>query len=209
MASSLPTADLKALLEAKMKKMIDKNGLEYRGGFLTVDYVQEIFTTENLAEQLKDHPEGRWHSAHVRKQLAVSIRENQKQLYSILLLIGESHRIHRIPQSEAKLINDDHLFGPTTNAYELERLQSMTFFDGIADAFYRKQWIFPPSLSAPKTLEFPAEHFRFPFTSERRTLGNGYHGDVYAVEVPSSFLQTKQSNDISQVRSCNSLLYSC
>jgi hypothetical protein len=203
MANNPPTADLKVLLEAKMKKTIEENGLGYRGGFLTVDYVQEIFTTENLAEQLKDHPECRWHAAHVRKQLAVSIKENWKQLYSVLLLIGESHRIHRIPQSEAKLINDEYLFGSTTDTYELERLQSVTFFDGIADAFYQKQWIFPPGLSAPKTLDFPVKHFHFPFTSARRVLGDGqggYHGVVYEVEVSGSFLRTRQSNGKSQVQ---------
>ena len=59
MASKPLTVQLKALLEAKMKDAIETNGLEYRGGFLTVEAVTDILTKENLAKQLAEHPDAR------------------------------------------------------------------------------------------------------------------------------------------------------
>jgi hypothetical protein len=212
MASKPLTVQLKALLEAKMKDAIETNGLEYRGGFLTVEAVTDILTKENLAKQLAEHPDARWHSWHARGELAGKIRDNQKQLYTILLLINESHRIHRVHETEVDSIKDEFLFKTTTTGYTQERLKNQSFFEGIATAFYRKQWIFPPGLSTSKTLDFPAECFVFPFKSTRHTLGDGnggYHGDVYAVEVPSYFLQTSRSDQSSQVRLYICSLCSC
>jgi hypothetical protein len=211
MASKHHPVDLKGLLEAKIKQTIEANQLEHRGGFLTTDFVTEIFTTENLAEQLKDHPEAESVPSEDLRKTAQKIRDHQKQLYAILLLMGESRRIHSVIFSEVNSIKDEFLFRPTTTVpslqwYTKERLDRLTFFDGIADTFYRKQWIFPPSLLTTETLEFPEKHFVFPFESAPELLGSGLHGDVYKVTVSSHFLQIRQSEQVSHVRSCTSPL---
>jgi hypothetical protein len=204
MAGVSPTVKLKTQLLAELKRTNELNHLPHRGAFLTTDRVDEIFSTESLVEQLKDHQDGKHLSVHARKALAERIKVHHKRLYAILLLMDESSRIHGIPEGEIDLIRDDCLFAPiksklTMKSYTQEKLKDLAFFRGITDEFYKKQWVFPPTLSTTETLEFPPEHFIFPFISDRRWIAGGYHGDVHEVAVLSEFLHWPLGNQTTRV----------
>jgi hypothetical protein len=214
MAGVPQTVKLKTLLLAELRRTNELNHLPHRGAFLTTDRVDEIFSTESLVEQLKDHQDGKHLSIHARKALAETIKVHHKRLYAILLLMDESSRIHGIPEGEIDLIRDDYLFAPikgklTMESYTQEKLEDLAFFRGITNEFYKKQWMFPPRFSTTETLEFPVEYFIFPFTSNRKSIGGGYHGDVYEVAISSGILHSPLGHQTPQAWSRGSRSRAC
>jgi hypothetical protein len=148
MAGMLSTMKLKEQLMTKLEETDKLNDLPHRGAFLTMECVDEVLTADCLTEQLKDHPNGQRLSLLSHKTLARTIRDHQKRLYSILLLLDKSNHIHHIPLEEVDKIKDDYLFTPTgttpkSEFYTQERLNSLTFFDGIASEFYKSRTLSP------------------------------------------------------------------
>jgi hypothetical protein len=195
-----PSGNLKDKLMAEIERRKEQNRLPVRGGFLTLNFIDELFTVESIAQQLQQHEEGRRLSRKEIIQLAQSIKQNQQKLYAILLLMDKSH--HLI-SNNAKLFTDQRLFeipepGLASLPCRLEILETQSLFNGFASAFYEKQFVFPPSLPTSRTV-FYHPHFIFPFANERERVGNGSFGEVYKVEIPNGFLSPLADEEASKV----------
>jgi hypothetical protein len=180
-----------------------QNGLPKRGGFLTFEFIDGLFTIENIAEQFRQHQDSLPLPRKERYLLAQSIKKDQQKLYAILLLMDKSDRL---TSSKARAYTDKFLF-PTAQpghaslpcpSSKLEKLKNSALFHGIASAFYEKQFVFPPSLSTTTTETYPL-CFTFPFASQRDLIGHGSYGDVFKVEIPNGFLQSNQRGKAPQV----------
>jgi hypothetical protein len=185
---------------AEIERRRSQNHLPIRGGFLTLGYIDELFTVEGISQQLQKYEEFQRISKAKRAELALFIKENQQKLYAILLLMDQSH--HLI-SDKARAFTDKYLFaiqkpGLASLPCPLSTLETLPLFRGFASAFYEQQYVFPPSLSTPETVKHPL-HFKFPFANERERVGNGSFGEVYGVEIPRGFLLPLADEDVSKV----------
>ncbi|EDU46300.1 hypothetical protein PtrSN002B_010278 [Pyrenophora tritici-repentis] len=195
-----PPGNLKDELMAEIERRERQNRLPVRGGFLTLEFIDELFTVGNIAQQLREHEEVRLLPKKERIQLAQFIKQNQQKLYAILLLMDESHHLSL---NNARAFTDESLFdipepGLASLPCDLATLETLPLFRGFASAFYEKQFVFPPGLPTGRTISHPP-HFIFPFANERERVGYGSFGEVYKVEIPSGFLPPQADEKVSKV----------
>ncbi|KAH8725182.1 kinase-like domain-containing protein [Phaeosphaeriaceae sp. PMI808] len=205
MAADTGTMDLKKALERQIDLAKEQNTLRGKGGFLTEKFVGELFTVDNIkARLLKRDVDTRLHNHYDIAQLASTIKDEGTKLYAILILLEQSHRISPLLKG-SPLINDNSLFGArqtgiASSTCSLDKLKGFASLKDIADEFYEKQWIFPPSLMGEVTFDFHAKYFRFPFTSEPQKLGGGSYGEVFAVDLPRGYLDQHTSIAYKRIR---------
>lgn len=193
MAGEPDKVDLKKLLEKQMERAKEQNGLPARGAFITEEFVRELFTLENIKEQLKDDVDTQSYSTYNIRQLAQFIKDKGKKLYAVLILLDQSPLIRplfeRTPQVTDSFLFETPRSGFASLPCPMEKLKSIKHLADIADDFYQKQFVFPPSLTADETQDFHPRFFMFPFSSKPQRLNNGAYGEVYAVNLPKGYLE--------------------
>jgi hypothetical protein len=207
--ASYGNVSLGTALEDEIERARHLNNQTARGGFVSIGFIHSLLTIENIKKQLKEVPDTRGYLGAKRTtELAHLIKEQGSKLYTILILLGKSDRIRSLMVAGKPPINDSLLFrspgrGHASLPCSLEDLQGIPELSDIANEFYKKQWIVPPSLLSDETRVFDAQHFRFPFASSPRRLGRGSYGEVFAVELPKGYLEPLEntSNESSQVLS--------
>lgn len=180
------TWDFKKELEAHIKEKGENNGLKSRGGFVSEEFLERLFNSENLVKRL-DHD----FRNHKYLDLVSFIRKRAKRVYGILVLIDEPMRIRSLKKRQPSV--DDallfHATGKESRVYcRRETLRKDKDLEDIADQFFEMQWIFPPTLSSEKTLEFDPKLFRFPFNTEPIHKGSGGSGQVHEIKVDETYI---------------------
>jgi len=174
-------------LKRQMDLMGGKNGLNPRGRFISDDFLQLLFTPENLRQRLQDFES----VLSKRVQYEEFIKKRAKRVYAILILLDESSRILEFKEGG---VDDARLFGVSEDDFSKcfctkEKLREIPQLEGLVDKFYEMQWVFPPTLSSTETLFFDAKFFRFPFTTEPKWIGCGAIGHVYEVEIGPGYIK--------------------
>ncbi|KAH8626784.1 SPS1,serine threonine protein kinase [Alternaria alternata] len=184
-----PPVDLKDNLVAEIDRRKQLNHLPVRGGFLTFDFIDRLFTVVNITQQLQKHEEAQRLSTKTITLYAQTIKLHQQKLYAILLLMDKSHCLL---SDKAKAVTDRSLFeipepGLASLPCPLATLEASPLFHDFAHSFYEKQFVFPPSLPASRTEVYPP-NFIFPFASRPKRIGGGSFGEVFRVEIPNGIL---------------------
>ncbi|CAN9166884.1 unnamed protein product [Alternaria alternata] len=192
-----PPVDLKDKLVAEIDKRKRVNDMPVRGGYLTFDFIDRLFTVANIAQQLQKHEEAQRIPRQDITLHAQFIKQHQQKLYAILLLMDNSHYLL---SSKAKAVTDRKLFeipesGLASLPCPLPTLEAFSLFHGFSDAFYKMQFVFPPSLPASRTVLYPPD-FIFPFASKPERVGEGSFGEVSTVEIASGILSPLADKDI-------------
>ncbi|KAF2789212.1 hypothetical protein K505DRAFT_284791 [Melanomma pulvis-pyrius CBS 109.77] len=182
--------DFKKELIQQMTQAQNKNGLT-RGYFITDEFLQKLFTKENVKEHLKKHLDFVRGETEKMSQMAESISKCSRKLYAILVLIDKPERIKQL-LGVAPPVNDITLFAATQEGFlsfcSIERLKKTAGLSDIADEFNKTQWYFPPLLSSDEILSFPPTWFMFPFTSKPQPKGYGGFGAVMEAEIAKGYL---------------------
>lgn len=185
------TIDLRKSLNDQMDKTKKRNGLCHRGGYISDRFVKQLFTRDKLLHQLQLYLPTR--SFQDRVELAEFIEDRARKIFAILVLIGKSHVIVDLQNSEPKL--DDHsLFDildedASSTQCELKRLQDIPELGDVADEVYKMQWVFPAMLSSAVHFEFDPKFFKLPFKTQAERIGSGAFGDVRRVMFEEGYLK--------------------
>jgi hypothetical protein len=180
--------------------------------FVSLGFISGLFkfgTPTKLHLSLQDDLESLQHDGSEEQvkdptveKLESFVLDSASKLYTILLLIGESHRIVKIFSDDRP--PDDGMF---VQKYAHEQpycssdyLNQNQHFQDIAEKFFQKQWCIPPVLRPDNTPKFPLADFRFPFETKPRRLGGGAGGQVWQVKISSGHL-IKGDKPTSQVSS--------
>lgn len=182
--------DFKEELIYQKTQAQNKNGLK-RGRFITDEFLQKLFTKENLKEHLKKHLDFVRGETEKMSQMAESISKCSRKLYAILVLMDKPERIKQLFGVEPP-VNDITLFAATQEGFWsfccIESLKKTAGLSDVADDFYKTQWYFPPLLSSAGIQSFPSTSFMFPFTSYPKLKGFGGYGAVMEVEIAKGYL---------------------
>jgi hypothetical protein len=161
-----------------------------RGGFLTLHDLKEILTYNRVKGQLGlDFPSDQ---GDEKITFTEAILSRGLKLYAILLCIREAPRIKPLLLDDKV---DDDIFKYKADAEEIlsffctkEELSEYPTMRPIVDLFYEAQWVVPPMLPRIDDIEFPAQHFRFPFEKIGEQIASGAYGQVYSMVVAPGFL---------------------
>jgi hypothetical protein len=178
-----PIVDFKKELEGRMVEMANRNGLTDRGGYISDDFLQELFTSKNIEQRLIHDYE----QSYQLSELEEFIRKRAKRVYAVLVLIDEPRRIRDLKNRKPAV--DDALLFQSLDDYssmsycKKETLEKYLELAEVAERFYEMQWAFPPTLSSCDVLHFDAKFFRFPFKTRPNRIGSGGSGQVHEVEI--------------------------
>lgn len=190
------------LNEIEKTKRINK--LKGKGGFISHDFLALCFTIERIEYRLRNFDlvsdQGHGMSDAGIENLAWNIKRYATKLYAILILIQKSTAIEGLlkrssPIDDRSLFKSENPCCPSSfcSIQDLEKI--FPDDDQLVTNFYRNQWVIPPQLSSrdDRILEFSPEYFRFPFTSERKSLGEGSAGEVYETQLPMGHLRSQMT----------------
>lgn len=124
-------------------------------------------------------------------QLEAYVLGNACRLYTILLLIGESHRIFKI-FLDTNQLNDGIFMRRHEHELpycQLELVRTIRHLENIETEFFNTQWTIPAVLCREFTHRFPIDHYRFPFESKPEIIGKESHGYVYRVAILKGHLE--------------------
>ena len=199
MAKSTASMDLKDQLEACVdkrkqtsgQKEMEARGLRVRGGFLTHEDLQGLFTRPNVVAQLRqDFPNDNEDSIG---ELYTLIRSHGSKMYAILIWIGESKRVKKLMFTDK--VDDNTLFRIQEQGEDIcqsycteETLGKYAGMQSIARIFYENQWIVPPTLPAIVDQVFPPKLFVFPFEKTSHYIDSGSYGKVCEMKIADGFL---------------------
>jgi hypothetical protein len=192
------TSDLRKALEDQKEKMGTQNELQHRGAFISNDFLQQLFTAENIRSKLEiDQVTG---SMQDPQALITFIKTRARKIFAILVLLDEGRRISNLQNSQP--VVDDHLLftkscDDASKPYcSLEKLRRISALSDIAQKLYEEQWAFPAVLSPAVHLDFDPQYFRFPFKTKPAWIAAGASGQVHGVELAEGYLKDSAGSDI-------------
>ena len=192
------TSDLRQALKDQMEAMEKQNELVHRGGYISEDFVQRLFTPENLMDQLQ--LDRTTEGVQDVQGLVNFIRIRARKTFAILVRIGEGKRIATLQNSQPMV--DDHLLfdnhdGDASKPYcILKKLQGIPALHDLASEVYKIQWDFPTAFSPDHHLEFDPRFFKFPFQTKSKCIANGGNGHVYRVKFEEGCVKDLSGGDI-------------
>lgn len=205
---------MSTLFDELQKQM--KNGYERSDretGFISYDALNNIFTSSNLKQNLRND----WEKSQVTRkprhndfeQMISYVKNDSRKLYALLVLLKTSEKIiplfnHKPPVTDAIFdAFDDKGFGPCCDK---RSLTSIPHLRDVADSICDIQWYIPPVLDSKIHGQFPVSHFRFPFTSKPEPLPKekqGSWGIVSTVKVAREHLKSDFAPPVSRSNSAN------
>jgi len=175
-----------------------RNKLVHRGGYISNDFVQKLFTTERLTRQvqLSTSPQ----SPQELQDLVNFIEKRATKIFAILLLIDQDGLIAGL-YGQRPVEDDRSLFNNADAAASkpyctIERLQKIPPLCAVAEKVYKTQWVFPAVLSPNVHLDFDPKFFKFPFQTSSTRIGSGASGQVHRVVFEKGYLKGLDDRDI-------------
>jgi len=195
------TVDLKAEIEKEMEcSGYDRSSRNAR--FVSRDFIADLFKSTNppklqlsIQADLETLERGGFdlqtEGIKIEKLIA-HVRNEASKLYSVLLLVGQSHRIVRLYNDDHPAT--DHIFEKGENSSDvsycsLEYLKAMPQLSDIAEEIFENQWCIPPILHREIDQTFPVGLFRFPFQTMPQLIGKGGCGQICKVKIAEGHLE--------------------